>query len=95
MRDTVGSSGRPMAPGGCGGCIEAMTPSSAKRGMSACGGHLDMLDAVAAVARAVRLARRLVAVEHRAHRAVADRMHGDLQAAPVGLDGDARRTAPA
>ena len=27
-----------------------------------------------------------IAVEHGAHRAVADRMHGDLQAAPVGLD---------
>ena len=32
------------------------------------------------------LSRRLVAVEHRPHRAVADRMHRDLQAAAVGLD---------
>ena len=76
-----------MAPGGCGGCIDAMTPSSAKRGTSDGRDDLDVLDPVAAVALAVRLLRRLITVEHCAHRAVADRMHGDLQPSSVDLDG--------
>ena len=42
-----------------------------------------MLDPVAHVAKAVRLTRRLIAVNRGAHRPVPNRMHGDLQAALV------------
>ncbi len=34
MIETVGSRGRPLEPGGCTGCIEAVAPSSRSRGRS-------------------------------------------------------------
>lgn len=47
---------------------------------------LDVLDPVARVPRAIGLHGGFIAVQDRAHRAVADRVHGDLQTAPVRLD---------
>lgn len=47
-----------------------------------------MLDPVAAVARAVRQPRHLIAVDRLPHRPVADGMDGDLQAPPVDLGTD-------
>jgi hypothetical protein len=86
MRDTVGSSGRPIEPGGCGG-IEASTPSAAKPGTS-----FSVVTSIRwRLSRpAVLFLRRLVAIEHGAHRAVADRVNGNLQASAVGFDGHPR-----
>ena len=54
--------------------------------------QLDMFDAVAAVAGPVGGAGGLIAVDHRTHRAIADGMDRDLQAAPVDLGRDSGET---
>ena len=51
--------------------------------------HLDMLDAVAAVAPAIGTGRRFVTIENQPDGAVTDRVDGDLEAQPIRLDGDA------
>ena len=68
--------------------MEAMTPSSAEARNVGGVDQLHMLHPVAGVAAAIGAERRLITVEHDPHRAIADGMDGDLQAAPVSLDGD-------
>ncbi len=50
--------------------------------------EFDMFDAVAAVARAIGLARRFIAIKGAAHAAIADGVNADLQPMLVGAGGD-------
>ena len=62
----------------------AMTPSAAKRGMSAAAEVLRVLDAEATVACAVLARDAIVDVEQQAVGAVADGVHHHVQAGLVG-----------
>ena len=77
------------------GCIEAMTPCAANRGMSAGAQVLRVLDAEAAVLRAVFLRDALVEVEELRVGAVADRVDLDLEPRAVGAGDRAPRCARA
>jgi hypothetical protein len=89
---SVGCIWKSMAPGTWQGWIEATMPSSAMRGMSA-RSIISICSIRWRASRAPLAWRRGVAVDHPPHRPVADRMHGDLQPAPVGLGRD-RGEAP-